>query len=100
MPYRGVERQARSETRQYVFRGTQQSFDADGDAALYPSDERIQQEVLEPCSSSCSILFPLQLLPYSFKSARHSGDGGRVDGSRSEEHTSELQSLTNLVCRL
>src|SRR5438046_3921474 len=25
---------------------------------------------------------------------------GRVFGSRSEEHTSELQSLTNLVCRL
>src|SRR5262249_61283459 len=24
----------------------------------------------------------------------------RVDGKRSEEHTSELQSLTNLVCRL
>src|SRR5438046_5654494 len=28
--------------------------------------------------------------------ARHSGHRGR----RSEEHTSELQSLTNLVCRL
>src|SRR5262249_61740670 len=26
--------------------------------------------------------------------------GGRSRGSRSEEHTSELQSLTNLVCRL
>src|SRR5829696_6016325 len=25
---------------------------------------------------------------------------GRVEGLRSEEHTSELQSLTNLVCRL
>src|SRR5258706_10660640 len=25
---------------------------------------------------------------------------GRIWGSRSEEHTSELQSLTNLVCRL
>src|SRR5258706_12398899 len=26
--------------------------------------------------------------------------GGAADGERSEEHTSELQSLTNLVCRL
>src|SRR5437016_14395112 len=26
--------------------------------------------------------------------------GGAVDAHRSEEHTSELQSLTNLVCRL
>src|SRR5438093_9829673 len=26
--------------------------------------------------------------------------GGRLGGGRSEEHTSELQSLTNLVCRL
>src|SRR5258706_5946685 len=26
--------------------------------------------------------------------------GGPVPGARSEEHTSELQSLTNLVCRL
>src|SRR5437016_10410059 len=26
--------------------------------------------------------------------------GKRKDGQRSEEHTSELQSLTNLVCRL
>src|SRR5438093_9523768 len=31
----------------------------------------------------------------------HEGDGARaVVGKRSEEHTSELQSLTNLVCRL
>src|SRR5438093_9635238 len=28
------------------------------------------------------------------------GTGGTVTGLRSEEHTSELQSLTNLVCRL
>src|SRR5262249_62216490 len=28
------------------------------------------------------------------------GDLGRRGGLRSEEHTSELQSLTNLVCRL
>src|SRR5438093_9497287 len=36
------------------------------------------------------------------RDARHALDlGGRVgEGVRSEEHTSELQSLTNLVCRL
>src|SRR5438093_12036507 len=33
------------------------------------------------------------------RSPRGSG-GGRSDSMRSEEHTSELQSLTNLVCRL
>src|SRR5438093_3209043 len=27
-------------------------------------------------------------------------DAGRIEEGRSEEHTSELQSLTNLVCRL
>src|SRR5258706_11886867 len=31
--------------------------------------------------------------------AAHAQDG-RADRERSEEHTSELQSLTNLVCRL
>src|SRR2546427_2697985 len=31
---------------------------------------------------------------------RHVRDGGRPRGARSEEHTSELQSQSNLVCRL
>src|SRR5438046_4184186 len=31
---------------------------------------------------------------------RREEHGGRADATRSEEHTSELQSLTNLVCRL
>src|SRR3989441_2933156 len=30
----------------------------------------------------------------------HTNEGGRVLGARSEEHTSELQSLAYLVCRL
>src|SRR5688572_32512765 len=30
----------------------------------------------------------------------HGGSGHRRDGARSEEHTSELQSQSNLVCRL
>src|SRR5258706_2164814 len=30
----------------------------------------------------------------------HLGSGARLADDRSEEHTSELQSLTNLVCRL
>src|SRR5437016_6964484 len=30
----------------------------------------------------------------------HRSQAGRTERSRSEEHTSELQSLTNLVCRL
>src|SRR5438046_9408766 len=31
---------------------------------------------------------------------QHGRPRGRLRGQRSEEHTSELQSLTNLVCRL
>src|SRR5438046_5356320 len=44
---------------------------------------------------------------HSARAARRAGHGRRVRGRlaarcrvRSEEHTSELQSLTNLVCRL
>src|SRR5260370_22370163 len=33
-------------------------------------------------------------------SPRHRADGGGTGGDRSEEHTSELQSHLNLVCRL
>src|SRR5262249_56967757 len=36
----------------------------------------------------------------SWRNASTSGRGGDMILSRSEEHTSELQSLTNLVCRL
>src|SRR2546430_13014304 len=32
--------------------------------------------------------------------ATHAADGGGGDHARSEEHTSELQSQSNLVCRL
>src|SRR5258706_11189424 len=39
-------------------------------------------------------------LAYGFPGQRLLGDGPRVGLLRSEEHTSELQSLTNLVCRL
>src|SRR5258706_5830319 len=35
-----------------------------------------------------------------FQPACHRHPGRRQRGTRSEEHTSELQSLTNLVCRL
>src|SRR5438093_4189738 len=56
-----------------------------------------------------STLFPYTTLFRSQRSARdsvsdtgrHQGHGHDPDqGARSEEHTSELQSLTNLVCRL
>src|SRR5258706_9417351 len=38
--------------------------------------------------------------PDSIRSSTESGACTRTSVSRSEEHTSELQSLTNLVCRL
>src|SRR2546427_8113534 len=34
------------------------------------------------------------------KDQRHAGPSGRQPAQRSEEHTSELQSQSNLVCRL
>src|SRR2546430_8540573 len=36
----------------------------------------------------------------SARAAAPAAVGGRIDCSRSEEHTSELQSQSNLVCRL
>src|SRR5438093_6312427 len=52
-----------------------------------------------------STLFPYTTLFRSGRPARREGPeqagrGARPACSRSEEHTSELQSLTNLVCRL
>src|SRR5438046_6956186 len=55
-----------------------------------------------------STLFPYTTLFRSARARRPSGPAARRDRSqrvgavrdRSEEHTSELQSLTNLVCRL
>src|ERR1039457_7621034 len=51
-----------------------------------------------------STLFPYTTLFRSatiyFSADLPGGKGGKVNGSRSEEHTSELQSPCNLVCRL
>src|SRR5262249_61798434 len=46
--------------------------------------------------TSASLHSPL----VSFHPRTAAASAGRVHGTRSEEHTSELQSLTNLVCRL
>src|SRR5207302_7686064 len=52
-----------------------------------------------------STLFPYTTLFRSFwhvwlSSQSQSGSAGALRGTRSEEHTSELQSRENLVCRL
>src|SRR2546430_12320995 len=50
-----------------------------------------------------STLFPYTTLFRSPGRERHCagpGSGARWDAARSEEHTSELQSQSNLVCRL
>src|SRR5687767_15475160 len=48
-----------------------------------------------------SILTPEQRVKYEDLLRRHAGDRrGGPGGPRSEEHTSELQSLAYLVCRL
>src|SRR2546430_6345957 len=45
-------------------------------------------------------LFRSGLLPADLPHAVHARQRAAVDGIRSEEHTSELQSQSNLVCRL
>src|SRR5437016_7305174 len=47
-----------------------------------------------------SPLSPSRLLPHRSRRIGRSRTGPRQQPVRSEEHTSELQSLTNLVCRL
>src|SRR5438046_4774917 len=53
---------------------------------------------LEPASrhitTSASVIFGSRLMP------ANRVNSSRPSATRSEEHTSELQSLTNLVCRL
>src|SRR2546427_1158000 len=43
---------------------------------------------------------PYMLMSWGLWSPKRSNQGRRLSGSRSEEHTSELQSQSNLVCRL
>src|SRR5258706_11635075 len=56
------------------------------------SQERQPDRILDPVSNDLAVQKVLELVQ------RHQKDHWRQD--RSEEHTSELQSLTNLVCRL
>src|SRR5262249_56903276 len=55
-------------------------------------------------ASTCALVASSISLPASSKrvaaSETNTAGAGRTSDSRSEEHTSELQSLTNLVCRL
>src|SRR5260370_31941266 len=52
------------------------------------------------CANSLYSLFPTARLRYRSSMAEHRFCKPVVVGSRSEEHTSELQSHLNLVCRL
>src|SRR5258706_10699831 len=51
---------------------------------------------------TCTPLSPaaMNALPPTSRNQSHKPSWSAVKRSRSEEHTSELQSLTNLVCRL
>src|SRR5437016_11743677 len=53
-----------------------------------------------PISCTCACRRPRSRRPGLPLRARAAGDRGRPGLLRSEEHTSELQSLTNLVCSL
>src|SRR5437016_10768032 len=53
----------------------------------------------EPCHSSAAATVVASRIPH-FAIIGRPGSGAPPHYARSEEHTSELQSLTNLVCRL
>src|SRR5438093_7761294 len=52
------------------------------------------------CSSDLASDLPLPVSRRRFARRSRSANGTPLASPRSEEHTSELQSLTNLVCRL
>src|SRR5438046_1011107 len=52
------------------------------------------------CPAPASALGRQEALGAAAQAPSWVGSAGPLDGVRSEEHTSELQSLTNLVCRL
>src|SRR5438046_2004287 len=57
-----------------------------------------ESEIVNGCSGFSGARNLTLSMPLSRESCRHSSSAAIT--SRSEEHTSELQSLTNLVCRL
>src|SRR5262249_62258338 len=66
---------------------------SDGSSAGASTGPRSDSRLFIPDSSASSAA-------HAGHPARCSSNACRSGGSRSEEHTSELQSLTNLVCRL
>src|SRR5438046_8279871 len=73
----------------------------DAHAALLASGE-LRGKVRQLAALEIHLLEQLADAPRDLGVARALVNGERLaqDGVRSEEHTSELQSLTNLVCRL
>src|SRR2546427_1970849 len=54
----------------------------------------LESKAIEPLISS------LEAVPADIRGPVRNNGGGHANHSRSEEHTSELQSQSNLVCRL
>src|SRR5437016_11346519 len=74
-------------------------------STLFPYTTLFRSRQADAVQLRCSRGFTLVSLRRVFGSADHSGadrtsDRAGAARERSEEHTSELQSLTNLVCRL
>src|SRR5258706_8197902 len=66
---------------------------------LFRSEQAAQIAVPLFADAAEPVLAPTRMLPENEPNPGSIRVGART-GSRSEEHTSELQSLTNLVCRL
>src|SRR5258706_4932087 len=61
---------------------------------------RVMDSSVAPNDSSCRFKFESQIPRLPSWNRHEESLGATEESIRSEEHTSELQSLTNLVCRL
>src|SRR5438093_13561375 len=74
---------------------------SDGPRELHSFPTRRSSDLVMPrVREARELLLPAQALEDDGRLRRHLRALGRGEAVRSEEHTSELQSLTNLVCRL
>lgn len=81
-------RQSPSEARQHVLCGAGEPHNADGDAAVYETDERVQQKAGKPRAHGRALRALVELRPHPQDAADEPGDGGGdpnaavVDGGR------------------
>src|SRR5579864_298515 len=78
MRHEGYQREAGPQACQHVLCRAPEFINADVDAALYSSNERVQQKDRQSPSRGGALLRLLQLLPRPPNPARHSSDGSWI----------------------